>query len=61
MTKIYRMVSQSSWALGLLSILAAVIDRLFLARRLRFEPRTFLILAITFFLCALATRAMERT
>ena len=62
MTKIYRIVSQSSWALGLLSILAAPIVRLLhLTLKLHVEPRTFLILACTFFLCALATRAMERT
>ena len=62
MAQIYRIVSQSSWALGLASLLAAVIVRLFhLSPRLNIETRTFFILSCTLFLCALATRAIERT
>lgn len=61
MAQIYRIVTQSSWVLGLLSILAAAVVRLFqLTERVRIESRSFLILACTFFLCALATRAVER-
>lgn len=62
MTRVYRVLSQSSWALGLLGILAAVIVGLFhLTGKLHHEPRSFLILACSFFLCVLATRAIERT
>ena len=62
MTKIYGIVIQLSWALGLLSIALAVITKLLhLTVKLRVEPSTLLLVACTFFLCALATRAMERT
>jgi hypothetical protein len=62
MARIYRLVTQLSWALGLLSIATAVIVKLFhLASKVEIEPSTFLLAASTFFLCALATRAMERT
>jgi len=61
MAQIYRLVSQSSWVLGLLGILAAAVVRLLqLTPKLNIESRSFLILACTFFLCALATRAVER-
>jgi hypothetical protein len=62
MTKIYPLIIQLSWALGLLSIVAAVIAKLFrLSLKLRVEPSTLLLVACTFFLCALATKALERT
>ena len=62
MTKIYPLIIQLSWALGLLSLLAAVITKLFrLTLKLRVEPSTLLLVACALFLCALATRAMERT
>jgi hypothetical protein len=62
MTKIYPLIIQLSWALGLLSIAAAVIAKLFrLSLKLRVEPSTLLLVACTFFLCALATKALERT
>ena len=62
MTKIYDTLIRLSWALGLLSLLAAVVIRLLrLSGKLRVEPRTLLLLACAFFLCALATKALERT
>lgn len=62
MAQIYRIVSKSSWVLGLLSILAAAVVRLFLLTdKVHIESRSFLILACTFFLCALATQAVERS
>jgi hypothetical protein len=61
MAQTYRILSQSSWVLGLLGILAAAVVRLFqLTEKVHIESRSFLILAGTFFLCALATRAVER-
>lgn len=62
MAQIYRLVTQLSWALGLLSIAATVIVKLFsLAQKVKVAPNTFLLAASAFFLCALATRALERT
>lgn len=61
MARIYRILSQSSWVFGLLAMLAAAVVRLFhLTEAVRIESRSILILACTFFLCALATRAFER-
>jgi hypothetical protein len=62
MTNVYRIVTQLSWALGLLSILVAIATKLFrLSLKLRVEPSTLLLVACTFFLCALATKAVEKT
>ena len=63
MTKIYRVVSQLSWALGLLGLLAAVVLRLSgnLVERTGLSPRGALEFVIALFLCVLATREAERT
>jgi hypothetical protein len=62
MTSIYRIVIQLSWILGLLVLLLAVIDKLMrLSLKLRVEPSTLLLAASTLFLCALATRAADRS
>lgn len=61
MTQLLRIVFQLSWWLGLLTIVAAVIIKF-----LQIEPRvlvtghTLFLVASTFFLCALATREMQR-
>ncbi len=61
MTQVYRIVAQLSWVLGLLSILATIVVRCFhLSHKVQFQPHTFLFAASAFFLCALASRAMER-
>lgn len=61
MTQIYRFLFPFSWALGLLSILAAVAIRLLqLAERVHIAPHTGFVVASAFFLCALATREMQR-
>lgn len=62
MTKIYRIVSQLSWVLGLLNILAAVIIKQFrLIEDVNVAPHTLILLACAFFLCTLATREIART
>jgi len=62
MTSIYRIVAQVSWVLGLLILLLAIIDKLLhLSLKLRVEPSTLLLAATTMFLCAIATRAVERS
>jgi hypothetical protein len=61
MTQIYSLVFRLSWVLGLLSILIAVTIKL-----LQLEPKvavtahTGFLVASTFFLCALASREMQR-
>ena len=61
MTQIYRIVSKLSWALGLFSILAAVVIKLaHLEARVTITSHTAFVVAGTFFLCALATREMQR-
>jgi hypothetical protein len=61
MTQIYRIVFRFSWALGLLSLLVGVLVKLFrLETRLTIAPRTGFVLASALFLCALATREMQR-
>ena len=61
MTQIYRIVCKLSWALGLLSILTGVVIKLaHLETRVTMTSHTAFIVAGTFFLCALATREMER-
>lgn len=61
MTKVYRILAQVSWVLGLLSILAGFLIKLLnLEQRLTVTGRTAFILAGTFFLCALATRGAQR-
>lgn len=65
MMKIYRIVAQLSWALGLLSLVAALFAKVFVERvyvtHLPVEPRTMVLLACAFFLCTLATRETAGT
>jgi len=62
MTQILRLVFQLSWFLGLLSIAAAVIIKLlYLEQQARVTGHTMFLVASTFFLCALATREMQRS
>lgn len=62
MTKLYQVVIQLSWLLGLLTLVLAVVAKLMhLTMKLRVEPSTLLLLASTLFLCALATRAADRS
>ena len=62
MTQLLRGLFQLSWVLGLLSILMAVIVKLsHLEYRLSVAGRTLFLFAGTFFLCALATREMQKS
>jgi hypothetical protein len=62
MTKLYQVIIQLSWLLGVAIMLLAVISKLMhLTLKLRVEPSTLLLLASTLFLCAVATRAMEQS
>lgn len=62
MTQICRIVFVLSWLLGLVSILAAVVVKLMLLEeRARVTGHTLFLVASTFFLCALATREMQRS
>jgi len=61
MSSIYRVVAQASWVLGLLILLLAMVSKLLhLSMKLRVEPSTLLLAATTMFLCAIASRAMEK-
>jgi hypothetical protein len=61
MTPIYRIISQLSWVLGLLSILAGfLIKLLHLEAKLTVASHTAFLVAGAFFLCALATREIQR-
>jgi uncharacterized membrane protein len=61
MTQLFNVIFKLSWALGLLSILVAVlIKALALEARLTVTSHTAFLIAGTFFLCALATREMQR-
>ena len=56
-----RILLQLLWALGVLSILAAFVDKFaHLESRLNVNGHTLLILAGTFFLCALATKELQK-
>jgi hypothetical protein len=61
MTQLLRFLFQLSWGLGVLTILAAIVVKV-----MRYEARvlvtghTLFIVAGTFFLCALATREMQK-
>ena len=63
MPKIYRLISQLSSPLGLLALLAAIVLRVTpsLVARTGLSPRGALEFAAVLFLCALATRDVERT
>ena len=62
MSQIYRLLTSVSWALGVLSLIAAVVFRLVptLSARTTFTTRGGIILAGTLFLCALASAEMRR-
>jgi hypothetical protein len=61
MTKLFQVVAQLSWLLGVLLLALAVVDKLMhMSLKLRVEPSTLLLAASTLFLCALATRAIDR-
>ena len=61
MTQILRIVFQLSWWLGLLSIVLAVIVKLLrVEQQVTVTGRTLFVVAGTFFLCALATREMQK-
>lgn len=61
MTQLLRIVFQLSWWLGLLSIVAAVVVKLLqVEQRATVTGHTLFLVASTFFLCALATREMQR-
>jgi multidrug transporter EmrE-like cation transporter len=56
-----RILIQLAWALGILSIVAAfVVKFAHLEVRLNVTGRTLVLLAGAFFLCALATKAMQK-
>ena len=61
MAQLLRILFQLSWGLGLLSLVAAVVVKIGqLDARLNVTGHTLILLAGTFFLCALATREMQR-
>ena len=61
MTAFLRIVLQISWWLGLLNIAAAVVIKILqLEQRVRVTAHTLFLVAGTFFLCVLATRAMQK-
>lgn len=61
MTQILRLVFQLSWLLGVLSIVAAVAVKLMVAeQRWHVTGHTLFLVASTFFLCALATRELQK-
>ena len=61
MTQLLGGLFQLSWGLGLLSILAAIVVKLIhYETRLTVTGRTLFIIACAFFLCALATREMQK-
>jgi uncharacterized membrane protein len=62
MAQLYRIITQASWTLGLISIVVAfLIKLLHLEARLTVTSHTAFLVAGTFFLCALATRELQRT
>ena len=62
MKQILRLLFQLSWLLGVLSIVAAVIVKLLvLETQARVTGHTLFVVAGSFFLCALATREMEKS
>ncbi len=61
MTRILGLVVQLSWLLGLLSIVAAVVVKFMAAeQRVNVNGHTLFLVASTFFLCALATRELQK-
>ena len=62
MTQILRLVFQLSWCLGLLNIFAAVVVKLLsMEQKVHVNGHTLFLVASTFFLCALATREMQKS
>jgi predicted membrane channel-forming protein YqfA (hemolysin III family) len=62
MTPLLRLVFQLSWWLGVLGIVAAVLVKLLqVEQRFNVTGHTLFLVAGTFFLCALATREMQRS
>ena len=62
MTQLYNVIFKLSWVLGLLSMLVAVVIKVMtLEARLTVASHTGFQIAGTLFLCALATREMQRT
>lgn len=62
MSRIYRILLEACWGLGVLSLGVAVVLKLVpaWAEMVRGTPRGGLVLAGVLFLCVLATREMER-
>lgn len=61
MPQLYRIILPVCWILGLVSMLAGVIIKLaHLSGTLTIAPHTGFIAASAFFLCALATREIQR-
>ena len=62
MARVYRIMVKACWGLGVLSLVIGVAIKLFpsWAARLDTSPRGGLLVAVTLFLWALATRAMEQ-
>ena len=61
MTQLLGLVFKLSWLLGVLSIITAVaVKFLQIEARARVTGHTLFLVAGTFFLCALATREMQR-
>lgn len=61
MTQILRLVFQLSWLLGILSIVAAFVVKLLQAEdKVHVTGHTLFLVAGSFFLCALATREMQK-
>jgi hypothetical protein len=62
MTQLLGVLFRLSWALGVLNIVAGVAVKLFvLESRMRVTGHTLFLIAGTFFLCALATRELQRS
>jgi multidrug transporter EmrE-like cation transporter len=62
MTQLLRGLFQLSWGIGLLSILAAIVVKFSHSEsRLSVTGHTLFLVAGAFFLCALATREMEKS
>ncbi len=62
MTRLFRVGFQLSWVLGILSIAVAIVVKFaHVESRVGVTAHTLFLVAGTFFLCALATREMERS
>jgi multidrug transporter EmrE-like cation transporter len=61
MSQLLKLIFSLSWLAGVLSIIAAIVIKLLtLEQRVRVTGHTLFLMASAFFLCALATREMER-